>query len=174
MLVISREVVVKIKKHGWNVYPLEAFGFLMGNADRTCIDACLPVSKSQRWYVNDQRWTRLEEKLQVAQNFAFQYEKSIVGVYIASDVLMNAEPAINAWMRENGLCLLHYNLQCCDQCSLIRTIIGADGQRIDCWDIAQGIRLNNEFNQKRVLQNWFKTIGHLDYSNGYLENINKN
>ena len=145
----------------------------MGDVDRACIDACLPVSKSQRWYVNDERWTRLEEKLQVAQNFAFQYEKSIVGVYIASDVLMNAEPGINAWMKENELCLLHYNLQCCEQCSLIRAIIDADGQIIDHRDIAQGTRLNNEFNQKRVLQNWFKTIGYLDYSNGSLENINK-
>ena len=76
-------------------------------------------------------------------------------------------------MKENELCLLHYNLQCCEQCSLIRAIIDADGQIIDHRDIAQGIRLNNEFNQKRVLQNWFKTIGYLDYSNGSLENINK-
>ena len=30
MIQISKDAVRKLMRHGWNVYPLEAFGFLLG------------------------------------------------------------------------------------------------------------------------------------------------
>lgn len=47
MLIVSRETGVIVGKHAWHVYPLEAFGYLLGGAKAQLILAALPCSKTK-------------------------------------------------------------------------------------------------------------------------------
>jgi hypothetical protein len=42
---VSKDAVRKLMRHGWNVYPLAAFGFLLGTIDPPCVHAALTQKK---------------------------------------------------------------------------------------------------------------------------------
>ena len=78
---MSRDVRVKIGKHSWNIYPLEAFGFLLGDAESDEVLVALPCSKTHRWDEFDDRWCGLKEHRSQASEIAGQFQLEVVGVY---------------------------------------------------------------------------------------------
>jgi hypothetical protein len=67
-------------RHGWNVYPLEAFGFLLGTANPSCVYASLPNSKTAHWDSHADRWHALQERRSIAVEVANLYGLQVVGV----------------------------------------------------------------------------------------------
>jgi len=47
---IARAAMSRIAKHGLNVSPLEAYGFLLGRAQPLVAHCALPVGKTSHWY----------------------------------------------------------------------------------------------------------------------------
>lgn len=77
---VSQDAVRKLMRHGWNVYPLEAFGFLLGTASPPCVHAALPASKTAHWDSHDDRWNGLEERRTIADEVAALFGLQVVGV----------------------------------------------------------------------------------------------
>ena len=108
MLIISREVPVKIGKHAWNVFPLEAFGFLLGCSAENTVYAALPCSKTRRWHEFDDRWTGIEENIEKAHSVARRFTKS-AGVELISTQAWNAKVRSRLFWR-TGHC---WRASCC-------------------------------------------------------------
>ncbi len=84
-LTISREALVKIGKHAWNVYPLEAFGYLLGRNTDNTVSAVLPCSKTGNWYKFEDRWQGIEENIDHAIATARLFDLSVVGCYASCE-----------------------------------------------------------------------------------------
>lgn len=128
MLILSREALGKIGRHAWNVYPLEAFGYLLGRTESVQIFAALPCTKTLRWNGYADRWTRISEHLDVAQNTAARFDLEIVGFY-GSTAQFEVDsyprpPVLDASM---GLLLIYRNI-CCPSCSWFS--LHQNGQKI--------------------------------------------
>ena len=80
MIGVSKDAVRKLMRHGWNVYPLEAFGFLLGTANPPCVHAALPTSKTAHWDSHADRWNGLVEKRTIADEVAALFGLQVVGV----------------------------------------------------------------------------------------------
>lgn len=80
ILQVSKDAIRKLMRHGWNVYPLEAFGFLLGTANPPCVYAALPISKTAHWDSHADRWNELVEKRTVADEVAALFGLQVVGV----------------------------------------------------------------------------------------------
>ena len=85
MLTISREAKIKAGRHAWNVYPLEAFGFLLGRSAENTVYAALPCSKTRRWHEFGDRWTGIEENIEKAHSVARRFDMEVVGFYASTD-----------------------------------------------------------------------------------------
>ena len=79
-------------RHGWNVYPLEAFAFLLGTANPPCVHAALPTSKTAHWDSHADRWNRLVEKRTVADEVAARFGLQVVGVYGTHEKGVDLQP----------------------------------------------------------------------------------
>lgn len=89
MLVLSREAIVKIAKHAWNVYPLEAYGYLLGTSDQLKILAALPCSKTNEWRSANGRWNLIDENYHHAKEVASTFELQIIGAYYSKMMKIN-------------------------------------------------------------------------------------
>jgi hypothetical protein len=51
MVIISRDVEIRVGKHAWHVFPMEGFGFSLGRneSEEIRIYAALPCSKTACW-----------------------------------------------------------------------------------------------------------------------------
>ena len=86
MLTISREVPVKVGKHAWNVFPLEAFGFLLGSKAEGAVYAALPCSKTRHRNEFEDRWMGIEANIEKARSVAKLFDMEIVGFYASTDI----------------------------------------------------------------------------------------
>ena len=80
ILQVSQDAVRKLMRHGWNVYPLEAFGLLLGTTTPPCVHAALPTTKTAHWDSHADRWNGLVEKRPVADEVAALFGFQVVGV----------------------------------------------------------------------------------------------
>lgn len=78
---ISRETTSKVTKHGLNVYPLEAYGFLIGTPAPAFIYTALPAGKTSRWYEPADRFYVLVQGYGLAERFAEDIGLSLLGIY---------------------------------------------------------------------------------------------
>ncbi|MFA7171980.1 MAG: hypothetical protein WC340_00970 [Kiritimatiellia bacterium] len=84
-VLLSREARLKIAKHAWNVVPLEAFGFLLGDAETQQVLVALPCSKTSAWGKFDDRWNGIVESIPLAEKTANEYGLSVAGFYGSAD-----------------------------------------------------------------------------------------
>lgn len=173
MLVISREAIVKAGKHAWNVYPLEAFGYLLGKMAEKTIYAALPCSKTLWWYEYADRWNGIAENLEKAQEVARLFSLEVIGFYASTEGWQDGEyPGPDFSNDSSQVFMIYHAIHCpaCSQCSFKH-----NGQwlkyRNEHFAVCHGKRLTHDINQKRILKEWRRVYGAVDYSNRYRENL---
>ena len=174
MLIISREALIKIGRHAWNVCPLEAFGYLLGKETGE-VYAALPFSKTQVWYHYEDRWLGMDDTIDTARVLGQMFDLTVVGVYASTtdDYNGNHYPIPAVIKKTRMELFLLYQVMCCTSCSGRIIKLKNDWlQEGKDWVIPRGIRSSNAINQKRILKEWHKVYGEVDYSNNYLQNEN--
>lgn len=78
---LARAAMSRIAKHGLNVAPLEAYGFLMGTGRPLVAYCSLPVGKTSRWFDTSDRFALLPAALESAVRVAESVELEVIGVY---------------------------------------------------------------------------------------------
>lgn len=174
MLTISREALVKLAKHSWNLYPLEAFGYLLGSSADNAIYAALPCSKTQHWYEYGDRWNGIAQHADKAASVARHFDLELAGVYASFYGYANDSgrledyPAPPALATPGMALVLNYLMMCCRSCSSFR--MTQHGHLLtygDDYVLTRKKRLTRSINQRRILQKWHTVFGPIDYSNGY-------
>lgn len=165
MLTISREAKIKMGRHAWNVYPLEAFGFLLGRKSEGTVYAALPCSKTRRWHEFGDRWTGLADNIEKARSVAKLFNMDVVGFYASTDGRRDDFP-IPAFVRNTSMELIMlYQTDCCPHCSWVS--FKYDNRwlkRDEDYVVPRGKRINDSINQKRILTEWHRIYGTVDCS----------
>lgn len=167
MLIISREAPIKVGRHAWNVFPLEAFGFLLGREANKEIYAALPHSKTKYWYKYEDRWAGVYNDIEKARFVGNLFNLDVVGFYASTDFGGRDDFPIPPFIKNTSMeLILLYQTICCPQCSWLSykynnkwLIRGED------YVVSHGKRISNSINQKRILKEWNKVYGVIDYSN---------
>ncbi|MDZ4200964.1 MAG: hypothetical protein U1C96_02335 [Gallionella sp.] len=170
MLTISREVKIKVGRHAWNVYPLEAFGFLLGRSAENTVYAALPSSKTRRWHEFGDRWTGIEENIEKARAVARLFDMEVAGFYASTnafDPIDRDDFPIPPLIANSSMeVFMLYQAICCPSCSWASFKCGnrwlKDGED---YVVPRGKRIDDSINQKRILTEWRKVFGAADYSN---------
>ncbi len=171
MLNISRKAISKITKHGLNVFPLEAFGLLIGSANENYIDAALPVGKTEHWYETNERYSGIDKAIEAGDQFAQTRSLEITGVYHTqsggdSDIEdSEISPIINAPTSLRGLFILIK--PCHGGESIFREVVFSwqDGWKKEEHKIAYPRSSSEELNPRRIHSAWLSAWGRLDYGN---------
>ena len=166
---ISRGAIRRIRGHGLNVLPLEAYGFLLGSQDTKYIYAALPVGKTPHWHSGEGRFALLAEHFESAQRFARERALAITGVYHtdAGDVktsLLEVVPA--AW--QSCLVLIFPLIAWEDIWWKALYRYGGHGGWMEVDKFLVDLR-NPEarLNPRRIHTAWLKCIGPIDYGNNH-------
>jgi hypothetical protein len=152
-------------RHGWNVYPLEAFGFLLGTVDPPCVHAALPTSKTTHWDSHADRWNGLVEKRTVADEVAALFGLQVVGVYATHELGAELHPLPAAFA--DGIVITYAFDWGTNEAGVRGSALHAPGVGRGGWELSHGKRLLPEFNHRRVLAAWCARVGPIDYSNHY-------
>lgn len=168
MLTISREAKIKAGRHAWNVYPLEAFGFLLGRKSEGTVYAALPCSKTRRWHEFDDRWMGIEENIEKARSVAKLFDMDVVGFYASTDECNSKDDFPMPPLMASGSLELFmlYRMICCPQCSW--DAFKYDNRwlkRDEDYVVSRGKRISDSISQKRILTEWHGIYGAVDYSN---------
>lgn len=168
MLTISREAQVKVGKHAWNVYPLEAFGFLLGRNSEQTVYAALPCSKTRRWHEFDDRWNGIDVNATKAAAVARLFDMEVVGLYASTEESFSrAEYPMPAFGINTSMDLVMlYRTMCCPGHSWATYKAGTRWlTRDETYVVPRGKRADNAINQKKILKAWYRFAGPVDYSN---------
>jgi hypothetical protein len=167
-LTISREALVKIGKHAWNAYPLEAFGYLLGRNTDNTVSVALPCSKTGNWYKFEDRWQGIEENIDHAIATARLFDLSVVGCYASCEAFATVDnyPPPPIISKANLSLRVLYQTCCCPGHSWV-SILAKDKRLIrgENFQISPGKRSDKYINQKRILKAWSQFHGTIDYSN---------
>lgn len=170
MLTISREVPVKVGKHAWNVFPLEAFGFLLGSKVDGVVYAALPCSKTQRRNEFLDRWIGIDDNIDKARTVAKLFDMDVVGFYASTDGFdpdsLHHFP-IHPFIDNTSMKLLMvYGTICCPQHSMAAFRYNNRWlKRDEDYVVPRGKRISDSISQKRILTEWHRIYGAVDYSN---------
>jgi len=170
MLTISREAKIKAGRHAWNVYPLEAFGFLLGRKSEGTVYAALPCSKTRRWHEFEDRWTGIADNIEKARSVAKLFDMDVVGFYASTDDFvtdnLNNFPMPPFMASSSMELFMLYRMICCPQCSW--AAFKYDNRwlkRDEDYVVPRGKRISDSISQKRILKEWHRIYGAVDYSN---------
>lgn len=177
IVIIFRDVEIRVGKHAWHVFPLEGFGFLLGRnePEDMRIYAALPCSKTECWDEYGDRWNGIDEYLGMAQRVARLLDLEVAGLYATTESFdHNSYPLPEYFVRHKMKLMMLYRAMCCrshSHLSLWRNghwlEFGKDGSAAIC----RGKRLSNNLNQKKIMKQWRKIYGPVDYSNNYKEGL---
>ena len=162
---VSKAAVRKVMRHGWNVYPLEAFGFLLGTATPPCVHAALPTSKTLHWDSHADRWNGLTEKRPAADEVASLFGLQVVGVYATHEKGIELQPFPAAFSA--GIVITYAFDWGTNEAGVRSVALHAPGVGHDDWKLSHGKRLSTEINHRRILAAWRERVGPIDYSNNY-------
>lgn len=170
MLTISREVPVKVGKHAWNVFPLEAFGFLLGSIADSVVYAALPCSKTQRQNEFEDRWTGIDDNIDKARSVAKSFDLDVVGFYASTDDFdpdsLDNFPMPSFIASASMELVMLYRMICCPSCSCASFKYGNRWlKRDEDYVVPHGKRISDTISQKRILKEWHRVYGAVDYSN---------
>ncbi len=165
MLRISRNALSKATKHGLNVFPLEAFGLLIGSAEDNCIYAALPVGKTEHWYAINERYQGIENGLIKGREFARSCSMDILGVYHSCYDSFDTSPIDNPPEILKGMYIL---IKYCDGGESIFGenvyIWNGNWEAID-YKIFNQQNVSKKLNPRRILSAWLKIWGEINYDN---------
>lgn len=171
MIQISRKVLPRIAKHGLNVYPLEAFGLLLGSISENCIDVALPSGRTEHWYNPNERYGNLKRAIKFGKNFAQNNKLDLLGIYHTGSgghpdfKSSEASPITTAPEYLRNMLVL------------IRPLDGGEaiwGSTLyfwkDCWKPTEFKQIKHrnhsqELNPKRLYSAWISEFGSIDYGN---------
>ena len=157
MLTISRDVEIRVGKHAWHVFPLEAFGYLLGRyeADAMRIYAALPCSKTACWDEYDNRWNGIDEHLEMARSIGDMFGLGVVGLYATTEDCDRAiYPMPECIVHQEMELMLLYHAMCCRNCSNISLRQNGHWRWLGPGVICHGKRLSNTLNQKKIMKKW--------------------
>ena len=173
MLTISREARIKVGRHAWNVFPLEAFGFLLGKKDDSAVYAALPCSKTQKWNEFEDRWIGIEGNIEKARAVAKLFDMDVVGFYASTDIDTYDDFPMPLFIGSGSMELfMLYRMICCPQCS--SASFKYDNRwlkRDEDYVVPHGKRISNSISQKRILKEWRQVYGAVDYSNQSVRDV---
>lgn len=173
-LTITRKALSRITTHGLNVYPLEAFGILLGTkaAGEAGADvlAALPVGKTERWYEPDGRFSSIGQALAMALSLFGSWQLHPIGLYCTlPDILHNEVDFLATVPRSAELVWPRL---------LLRATYGGEsifGARALRWNgvswededitVVSPLVDRIERNPRRVMVAWNRAWGILDYGN---------
>jgi hypothetical protein len=159
-----------VGKHAWNVFPLEAFGFLLGSKAKSEVYAALPCSKTKCWHVFDDRWAGIEENHDKACAVAALFNMEVVGLYASAEIFGDKDTnqfPIPTFIEKTSMKLfLLYQTLCCPGHSWCSYKYGHRWlERDKNYVVPRGIRIRKEINQKRILKEWHRVFGGVEWSN---------
>lgn len=165
MLTLSRDALLKMGRHSWNVYPFEAFGFLIGTSLPMEVYAALPCSRSyDRWTYSD-RWNSIDEKTSIAKQIAQRFGLELIGLYGSDEPDIKNYPIPSTITETTLKLLLIYYPVCCPSHSGIRLHLGEEKLSWQDYRIPPGKRPARELSQKRIYRAWRNAFGVVDYTN---------
>jgi proteasome lid subunit RPN8/RPN11 len=154
----------KIIRHSGAVYPLEAYGFLLGEVHSSTIVTALPVGKTTKWYDFSDRFMRIEEGHSLALDVACAFQLAVIGVYHSHYGFQCESPIFDVPERYR------------DAVVCIKDVSGGE---LDLWGYdfyiagreasAGKVVLPNSplRNPRRIHSLWVTQWGAIDYDNGY-------
>jgi hypothetical protein len=156
MITLSREAKLKVAKHAWNVFPLEAFGFLLGRMADNTVYAALPSCNTRHPGIFEDRWVGMDTYFEQASYVAKAFDLEIVGLYASTEEMPGNDYPIPSQIAQTSLQLLIlYRMLHCPSCS------GIDYNLAGLWlsqeeepTVQGGKRYLNSINQKKVLKKW--------------------
>jgi hypothetical protein len=166
MITFSYKALAKIAKHGVNVFPLEAYGFLIGT--QGMIYAALPVGKTSKWHDDADRFADLELAFEPARSLANEYEMIVPAIYHShasdrikespvSNVPLMFQDKIVYISNVNGGELLFKSCPFCKD---------SNGEWTECeFAKLHPQEINPKTNPKRIMSRWNKVWKAVDYGN---------
>lgn len=161
MITLSREAKLKVAKHAWNVFPLEAFGFLLGRMTDNTVYAALPSCNTGHPGIFEDRWVGLDAYFDQARCVAKAFDLEIVGLYASTEEMSSNDYPIPSNIAQTSLQLLMlYRMFHCPSCSGVGyNLAGRWLSQEEKPTVQGGKRLLNSINQKRVLKKWYEIHG---------------
>jgi hypothetical protein len=164
----SNQSLAKIAKHSVNVFPLEAYGFLIGTQD--IIYAALPVGKTLKWHTAADRFADLESAFELAKSLANEYEMIVPAIYHShasdrikespvSNVPLMFQHKIVYISNVSGSELLFKSYAFCKN---------SNGQWTECKFTKLTLQeINLKTNPRRIMSRWNKLWKVVDYGNNH-------
>lgn len=179
LLQITRQANARVARHGVNVYPLEAYGILLGTNDRPAVGpevlAALPMGKTVRWYDPTGRFADVDRALLLATEVFAPAGLQPVGLYLTlySMAADYVEAAVRAAPHPGAAPWL-----------LVRPIDGGETiLRASAYRYHRGewraqdlvvtqSRIDGPYrNPRRLATSWNRAWGVLDYGNDYVSEL---
>lgn len=158
----------KITRHAGAVYPLEAYGFLIGEPASTRIICALPVSKTTRWYEFSDRFAVIDSALAMAKTVSMSFGLDIMDVYHSFFGFLDTSPLYDVpeSFRQGIVCIKNVSGGDLDLCPYQFYIVGVNTSAVK-------IRLSNapNYNPRRIHSLWKSHWGEIDYDNGYSSHL---
>ena len=176
---ISYHASSRAKRHSMNVYPCEAFGLLIGSLKDNFIDAALPLSKTEHWYVPAERFHNIEQGIIQGKEFVKNTVLDVIGVYHSYS---GGHPDIKGSerfiLKDIPQGLRNY----------LMLVVNIEGNEtiwqhpLYHWDKGwQELKYKKtpprsiwpEFTSKRIHSRWIKAHGAIDYSNNHVSELRR-
>ncbi len=176
LLRIRPKVRARISAFGASVYPLEAFGLLLGthgtDLEPALVVAPLPVGTTRHWREPEGRFERVEEAVGIAREVFFPLGFQPVGVFCTHYDFSTASTwsdIEDAACRAGGLpWVLAQSVAGGERvwCPAVRHLV--DGAWVDATLEADRLpRTEPEYNPRRLLQRWTRAWEVMDYGNDH-------
>lgn len=155
----------KLIRHSGAVYPLEAYGILIGEKNSNTLVAALPVSKTARWHDFTDRFALIEEALPSAVEVAQLFRLEVLGVYHSFYNFCCASPIHDVPERFRGsiVCIKDVSGGELDLFSY-RFYFG--GKEVHARKAPPSY--SPDRNPRRIHSSWISHWGLIDYDNGYV------
>lgn len=172
---ISRRATSRVTKHGLNVYPLEAFGLLVGRVSPIAAYAALPVGKTSRWYDCSDRFAGLVAAIDDAAQVAGKFGLDVVGAYHSHSGGHPQFPGSNADPMDAVPPHFSIGILLVTDTAGGESLFGSACFRRDKEDrwqllsyrIVPGVQLDPPINARRIHHAWTVIRGPVDFSNNH-------
>lgn len=166
----------KIYKHCTLVYPLEGYGFLIGTREPEFIKAALPVGKTARWYEYLDRFANIMPASEKARHLASKFDMEVLGLYHSYDSDCTKElplKAVPLEYRNSFIYVQHVNGG-----YVYFKSYGYRRNAEGIWEQHEVRRrvqriTKAEQNPKRIMTQWNRIWGVLDYGNNHKEELRR-
>lgn len=170
---VTRQTIARITAHGLNVYPLEAFGLLLGHGTRKEYKgyalAALPVGKTQRWYEAEGRFSNVADATKFAASLFSESGLRPIGLYCTVFESFGPYPqslVASAPQTEDAPWLLLRPVDGGESIFASRALrFDAGAWRAETLQVISPKVTTPENNPKRIRIKWNRSYGRLDYGN---------